>query len=139
MSISLIYIFMNNTYFVLLDCVHGNCIFQPWKTALKLHYLSEFVPICSRFARTTNISAAPFYSATVFSRDCRSVFRKTASCGYWKSLHKYEYVFCVLIRKHSALTHNASVANGNRRKEHRNSLTNIFSGVSLEKNMELVI
>lgn len=35
----------------------------------------------------------------------------------------------------------ASIANGNRRKKHRNSSStvNIFSGVSLEKNMELVI
>lgn len=93
---------MNNTYFVFLDCVYGNCIFPPWKSLWKLHCLSEFVPRASYDLRGTNISAAPFYSATVLSRDCRSVSRETASCGYWKSFRKYEYVFCVLIRKHSA-------------------------------------
>lgn len=90
--------------------------------------------------RGTNISVASFYSAMVLPRDCRSISRETASCGYWKSLCKYEYVFCVLIRKCLAPV-DASIANGNRRKKHRNSssIVNIFSSVSLEKNMELVI
>lgn len=37
--------------------------------------------------------------------------------------------------------HDASIANGNRHKKRRNSSStvNIFSGVTLEKNMELVI
>lgn len=63
---------MNNTYFVLLNCIHGNCIFRQLhfsgvETALKLHCLSEFVPRVSYDFCGTNISAAPFYFVTILS------------------------------------------------------------------------